>query len=340
MDTELQPRRKEFSQDRSFAYEVLDRARSGALATVDEQGAPELRPLNFVRRGETLYFHTSPKSRLARRQGRASFTAQCDEAWLPSYWRDERLACPATTYYSSVVAHGVLEPVTTLQEKAEALEAFMQRYQSEGGYTPLSDPVYRGPLDALSVQKMSLETVACKAKYGQHLNQKQRTRVYEALLERRLPGDLAAAAQMRRWNADLPAAEGWTHDPLQIDPGELFALLKETYWGHRRSPEICARMLREATLITAYHENGRLICYSRFHRLDPRTGMLYDVIVRPSHRGRGLSKEMVSRVLGHSAAALERILLDTRDAQGLYEQFGFSVIDRAASGSFLMIRYS
>ena len=52
---------------------------------------------------------------------------------------------------------------------------------------------------------------------------------------------------------------------------------------------------------------------------------LADVFVLESHRRRGLSKRLVAEILGHpSLQGLRRWLLVTRDAQGLYGQFGFT----------------
>jgi GNAT superfamily N-acetyltransferase len=49
-----------------------------------------------------------------------------------------------------------------------------------------------------------------------------------------------------------------------------------------------------------------------------------DVFVVPEHRGRGLAKRLMRAILAHAELqGLRRILLATRDAHGLYAQFGF-----------------
>ncbi len=51
---------------------------------------------------------------------------------------------------------------------------------------------------------------------------------------------------------------------------------------------------------------------------------LMDVYVLDSHRGRGLGKWLVGVALEHpDLQGLKMISLGTRDAQGLYERFGF-----------------
>lgn len=52
---------------------------------------------------------------------------------------------------------------------------------------------------------------------------------------------------------------------------------------------------------------------------------LCDVFVLESHRGRGLSKRLMHEVMAYpSLQGLRRFSLMTRDAHGLYEQFGFA----------------
>ena len=162
------PRRSEFIS--SEGVESLSLIRVAVLATVDEDGECEARPLNFVWLDGAVYFHTAPQSNLASR-GRATLTGWHDEAWIPSYWRHPEQACPATTYYTSVVARGALSQVECLETKARVLQAFMHKYQPEGGYHPLQADhrLYAGPLASLCVLRMEVQDLSCKAKYGQHL---------------------------------------------------------------------------------------------------------------------------------------------------------------------------
>lgn len=298
--------------------------------------------MNYARLGDFLYFHTSPKGALPQRLGGpACFTAQDTLGWIPSYWRHPEMACPATTYYRSVVVRGELEEVNRVEDKALALQAFMERYQREGKYLDFLANLdrYRGSLEALSVMRLPLQDVACKVKFGQHLNGEQRARVYENLLLRRASGDLQVAAAMRLCNPDLRAAGGWTTNPLEIDSEQIWDLLRPTYWGHRRTAELAREHRDQATYVSALVREGRLLAYARLNQTDARSGFLYDVIVHPEERGKGLGIQLMERIL-EQASELERIFLDTRDADGLYEKFGFRTIDRApTTGSLFMVRY-
>jgi len=54
---------------------------------------------------------------------------------------------------------------------------------------------------------------------------------------------------------------------------------------------------------------------------------LADVFVDPTYRGKGLSKWLMEIILAHpDLQGLRRFMLGTRDAQELYEQFGFTLL--------------
>lgn len=328
--TSFPPRRQEF-------HETLDpriwNAPAGVLATLAADGTPEVRPLNFVMFQDALWFHGSPHGVLAQRAGLpASFTCWQDAAWIPSYWRHPEQACPATTYYSSCVVRGLLAAVTSRAEKAASLQALMEKYQPEGGYTPLSaeDRLYAGPLDALTVLRLPLSDVSYKAKYGQHLPAAARQRVLEGLVQR---GDRTIAELMRSHN-EIASPEGFTSDASAMAVDDICGLLQDTYWAWKRSPEIVARNRSQATAQWGYFQAGRLCAYARLDGW-----WLYDVVVRPDLRGQGIGSALIRHVLSDPrVTSLPRLGLDTRDRERFYERFGFQQVGRGPNGSWVMMR--
>ena len=56
---------------------------------------------------------------------------------------------------------------------------------------------------------------------------------------------------------------------------------------------------------------------------------LADVFILPEHRGKGLSKQLIETISNWPALqGLRRWVLATRDAHTLYEQFGFTALDK------------
>src|ERR1700753_1183540 len=99
------------------ARQLLADAAVVHLATTDAAGAPVLRTLHAVVLGDALYFHAAPVGEKAEVIGRAAVVAAEEVvATVPSYFSDPERACPATTLYRSVQAHGV---VATVDERAD-----------------------------------------------------------------------------------------------------------------------------------------------------------------------------------------------------------------------------
>jgi ribosomal protein S18 acetylase RimI-like enzyme len=114
-------------------------------------------------------------------------------------------------------------------------------------------------------------------------------------------------------------------DPTRIDLDAVHAYISgESYWASGRPHDTQAEMnAAAARLVGLYHE-GRQIGFTRTALVaGMEVAYLYDVYVLEEHRGRGLGEELVRETIEHSPFADHRWLLDTRDAQRLYEKFGF-----------------
>lgn len=72
--------------------------------------------------------------------------------------------------------------------------------------------------------------------------------------------------------------------------------------------------------------DGRQVAYGRLITDYAVFGYLADVYVEEGHRGKGISKKMMELLFSQDwVKGLRGIRLGTRDAHGLYEQFGFTV---------------
>jgi GNAT superfamily N-acetyltransferase len=115
-------------------------------------------------------------------------------------------------------------------------------------------------------------------------------------------------------------------DPKLLDLEIIHGFISTSYWARAIPRELVARMLRHSLCFGAYRENcqvafGRVITdYATF-------AYVADVFVLPEHRGRGLSKAIMSAMKNHpELQGLRRWMLITADAHGLYEPFGFKPI--------------
>jgi GNAT superfamily N-acetyltransferase len=113
-----------------------------------------------------------------------------------------------------------------------------------------------------------------------------------------------------------------TDDASRLDLAITQALLRDTYWGVRRPPDVVARMLEHSLPFTLLYEGvqvgfGRVVSdYTVF-------SWVADIVIDPRFRGRGLGKWMMACIKDHPSLRQTQMVLQTRDAHGLYEMYGF-----------------
>jgi nitroimidazol reductase NimA-like FMN-containing flavoprotein (pyridoxamine 5'-phosphate oxidase superfamily) len=177
----------------------------GVLGILTPDGWPSAVPLNFVFADGRIYFHGAgegEKMAAIEHDARATFTVAEGYAIVPSYFRDPRLACPATQYYKCVMVRGRARVVSDVDEKARALQAMMDKLQPEGGFEPIEagNPIYRKSLKTTAVVALEIERMTGKFKFGQNLPKGKRNEVAEQLEARGCPIDHATVDAMRRYN--------------------------------------------------------------------------------------------------------------------------------------------
>ena len=96
-----------------------------------------------------------------------------------------------------------------------------------------------------------------------------------------------------------------------------------SYWGTGRAREVVRRSIENSLAFGVYH-NDRQVGFARIVTDYATFAWVADVFVVPEYRGRGLSKWLMEVIIGHpNLQGFRRWVLATKDAQGLYEQFGF-----------------
>ena len=112
-------------------------------------------------------------------------------------------------------------------------------------------------------------------------------------------------------------------DPARLDLDVIHGFLSRSYWAAGIPRETVARSLRDSLCFGVYHK-GAQAGFARVITDRATFAYVADVFVLPEHRGRGLGKRLMARIKAHpELQGLRRWALGTRDAHGLYRQFGF-----------------
>ena len=115
-----------------------------------------------------------------------------------------------------------------------------------------------------------------------------------------------------------------TTDPSSIDLNAVHAYLAGAYWSEEIPRDIVARAI-ESSLCFSLLDGDRQIGFARVVTDRATFAYLCDVYVLEEYRGKGLGKWLIGEVMSHpDLQGLRRFILLTRDAHGLYSQFGFT----------------
>jgi uncharacterized protein len=181
----------------------LNEERVGRLASIDEQGYPQIIPMNFVyvkndlidtqsdnKNIGAVYMHSHPigeKIENIKRNPKVGFEVDSYVCFLPSYYFHPTDASQADTLYISVVIKGNAAIVHDPDEKANALNALMKKYQKEGGYESLSSNM--GSVREVTVLKVVPDQIRGKYKIGQHWIPRYRLKMARNIIQREAEDD-------------------------------------------------------------------------------------------------------------------------------------------------------
>jgi GNAT superfamily N-acetyltransferase len=117
-------------------------------------------------------------------------------------------------------------------------------------------------------------------------------------------------------------------DRARLDLNVIHGFLTHCYWAKGIPQEVVARSIEHSLCFGIYDGGGAQAGFARVVSDYATVAYLGDVFVLEPHRGRGLSKWLMECIMQHPALQnLRRWILLTRDAHGLYSQFGFMPIE-------------
>ena|SRR5919109_209290 len=188
-------------QSKKKIVEFLNNQPVGRIASIDINGYPQIIPMNFVylqqgylnnnltdatiRRSDAVYMHSYPlgeKLDNIKRNPKVGFEVDKHICFLPSYYFHPTDASQADTLYISVVIKGTAHIVEDNEEKSQALNGLMKKYQKEGKYEILHPSM--PSVHEVAVIKIVPKEMRGKYKIGQHWAPAYRLKMAKHIIER------------------------------------------------------------------------------------------------------------------------------------------------------------
>lgn len=317
-------------------------------ASVVVDGLPRVMPTAHARIGDRLYLHGARANRLLGAMTTGARACVCvtllDGLVFARSWFHHSMN------FRSVVLYGAGAEVTDPREKLAALEALIDkaapgRAREARAPTPpelagslvvglpieeasakvrsgppmdgpelLSDDCWAGVLPLRTTVLPPVDDVQLRAGVAPSVAAGERARTFAS----------AAFANYERAEGDLLVST----DPGRIDFALVHRFLSdESYWA--RGVEAWRQRLAMSHSISfGLYRRGTQVGFARVVTDHGRVAYLADVFVVPEARGKGLSRFLIASVLDHpDVAGVDRWLLGTADAHGLYERFGFERVE-------------
>jgi GNAT superfamily N-acetyltransferase len=113
-------------------------------------------------------------------------------------------------------------------------------------------------------------------------------------------------------------------DPTRLDVDTIHEFLTHSYWSEGIPRAVVERAIANSLCFGVF-EAQRQVGFARVITDYATFAYVADVFIVESHRGRGLGKFLMQCIVEHPRLqGLRRWTLATRDAHGLYKQFGFT----------------
>jgi len=117
-------------------------------------------------------------------------------------------------------------------------------------------------------------------------------------------------------------------DPDRLDLDAMTDMLSRAYWAKGRTRQVIARYIQHS-LVFGVYDVGKQVGLARIVSDYTTFAWLCDVFIHEDYRGRGVGKWLMEAILAHpDLQGLRRFVLITRDAHGLYAQYGFTPLSK------------
>lgn len=117
-------------------------------------------------------------------------------------------------------------------------------------------------------------------------------------------------------------------DTSKLDLAVVHGFLSTSYWALGLPQHVLHRAI-EGSLCFGLYLGDSQVGFARIITDKATFAYLCDVFVLEAFRGKGLGRWLMEAIISHpDLQGLRRFVLVTRDAHGLYEQFGFRPLAR------------
>lgn len=112
----------------------------------------------------------------------------------------------------------------------------------------------------------------------------------------------------------------------RIDIEVVVNLLSNAYWAIDRPRSVIERSIDESFCFGVYYINKQ-VGFARVVTDNATFSWICDVIIDNEHKGKGLGKGLVKFIVEYPSIKDTKMFLVTKDAHGLYEQYGFKKLE-------------
>ena len=148
-------------KDKETMIAMLEKSNVGRMATVNQEGFPVIKPVNFLYWNEKVYIHSSQRGEKIKDIRRGS--PICFEVDEPiAYVTARESACSANYYFRSIIIKGKALLVRQGSKKLEIVDRLMEKYQPERGYGKIPEEV----LKKTAIIEIEVEEMTAKERLG------------------------------------------------------------------------------------------------------------------------------------------------------------------------------
>ncbi|MDG1331845.1 MAG: GNAT family N-acetyltransferase [Crocinitomicaceae bacterium] len=116
-------------------------------------------------------------------------------------------------------------------------------------------------------------------------------------------------------------------DKSKLDRQMIIEYLQSSYWAKTRSAETIKKSIEHSMCFAVYSE-GKQIGFTRVVSDQSVFAYLMDVFILEEYQGNGYGKALMQAIMQDpDLVDVENWFLRTMDAQGLYQQFGFTELE-------------